>query len=565
MRATLVTLVVGAVAAAQSQPSGKISYGGHGAAHRGGWEDNGGYPYGHWGIHIAGGQAQAAVTYSNSTFSQLIDHSDPSLGTFEQFYYYDTTYWKGPGSPVILFTPGEVNATRYYSYLGTNRTTGVLAQQIGAAVIVLEHRYWGTSTPYTDLKTENMKYLTLENAIKDMNYFANQVQLPFAHDGSNAKDVAWVTMGGSYSGALSAWIASVEPGTLWAYHSSSAPVEAISDYWSYFLPVQQGMPKNCSKDVSLVIDYMDDVFMSGSEEKKHKLKAMFNMESIEHNDDFMAALESGPWLWQGNQFYTNSGFFDWCDYIENVHDTGNGTAHNGTLPGEEGVGVEKALAGYAKWWVEVELPGYCENLGPDYPEFAGTNNTFCFDTYNASNPLFTDTSLSNVIDRQWVWMTCNEPFGYWQDGAPSDRPSIVSRLVDAQYWIRQCGLFFPDGPNGETYGIAKGKTEEQVNEWTGGWDIVNTTRLIYVNGDYDPWREASVSSDIRPGGPLKSTEKVPVEMVPGGFHVSDLVTSNGVANAGVKAVQDKVVAQLSAWVAEFPKKGGHGYGKREEN
>lgn len=180
---------------------------------------------------------------------------------------------------MILFTPGEVNATRYYSYLGTNRTTGLLAQQIGAATIVLEHRYWGTSTPVTELTTDDMQYLTLENSIKDLTYFAQKVELPFAkHAKSNAKDVPWVTMGGSYSGALSAWTASVDPGTLWAYHASSAPVQAVSDYWGYFLPVQEGMPKvrialgtsprfilidwltasqNCSKDVSKVIDYMD--------------------------------------------------------------------------------------------------------------------------------------------------------------------------------------------------------------------------------------------------------------------------------------------------------------------
>lgn len=35
-----------------------------------------------------------------ATFEQPIDHSNPSLGTFKQRYWYNTTYWKGPGSPV---------------------------------------------------------------------------------------------------------------------------------------------------------------------------------------------------------------------------------------------------------------------------------------------------------------------------------------------------------------------------------------------------------------------------------------------------------------------------------
>jgi hypothetical protein len=40
-------------------------------------------------------------TIYNTTFEQLIDHENPSLGTFSQFYYYSTEFWKGTGSPVV--------------------------------------------------------------------------------------------------------------------------------------------------------------------------------------------------------------------------------------------------------------------------------------------------------------------------------------------------------------------------------------------------------------------------------------------------------------------------------
>jgi len=47
------------------------------------------------------------------------------------------------------------------------------------------------------------------------------------------------------------------------------------------------MPKNCSKDVSLVIDYMDKILMGKNDTAKYALKKMFGLESLEHNDDFM--------------------------------------------------------------------------------------------------------------------------------------------------------------------------------------------------------------------------------------------------------------------------------------
>jgi hypothetical protein len=267
-----------------------------------------------------------------------------------------------------------------------------------------------------------------------------------------------------------------------------------------------------------------------------------------------STLQNGPWLWQGNQFYANSGFFNFCDAVEGVKGAGalNATVINSTLPSASGVGLQKALAGYASWTKDTFIPGFCESYG--YAEFQGTNNVACFDTYNPKSPYYADLTLSNQFDRQWVWMTCNEPFGYWQDGAPAGRASIVSRLVDRAYWERQCGLFFPPSPEGDTYGIAAGKTFEALNQYTGGWFIDNSTRLNYVNGGFDPWREASVSSEFRPGGPLQGTEKVPVNVVPGGFHTSDLVTKNGVVNAGCQEVIDKGIAIMTGWIAEWKTK-----------
>jgi hypothetical protein len=96
--------------------------------------------------HMAGEDEHAAMVAvmasshtGNATFRQYIDHDDKDVGTFEQFYFYSTEFYGGPGSPIILFTPGEVNASAYTSYLTLNRTTGVLAKEIGAAIVCKSH------------------------------------------------------------------------------------------------------------------------------------------------------------------------------------------------------------------------------------------------------------------------------------------------------------------------------------------------------------------------------------------------------------------------------------------
>ncbi|KAH8423270.1 putative serine peptidase [Aspergillus melleus] len=485
---------------------------------------------------------QSTSTQGQATFQQLLDHHDPSKGTFSQRYWWSTEFWGGPGSPVILFTPGEVAADGYQGYLTNKTLTGHYAQEVQAAVVLVEHRYWGGSSPYKNLTAETLQYLTLEQSILDFTHFAKTVQLQFDNSTrSNAQRAPWVFVGGSYSGALAAWTEATAPGTFWAYHATSAPVEAIYDFWQYFEPVREGMPQNCSKDVSLVANYIDGLGKNGTTREKQAVKELFGLGDLEYYDDFAAIFPIGPWSWQSNSFITGySDFYQFCDSVENVK------AGAPVVPGPEGVGLLKALAGYAKWFNSTALPGYCASYG----YWTDERSISCFDTHNASSPLFTDTSVANGMDRQWQWFLCNEPFFYWQDGAPEGKTTIVPRTVSAEYWQRQCPLFFPT-VNGHTYGSAKGKNAATVNAYTGGWSRTNTSRLIWTNGQYDPWLDSGVSSRFRPGGPLKSTAAAPVQVIPGGFHCSDLYMTSYAANDGVRKVVDNEVAQIKAWIGEY--------------
>jgi len=213
------------------------------------------------------------------TFDQLVDHSDPSLSTFPQRFWYSTQFWRGSGSPVILMTPGEQAADDFNTTYTTDaRLTGVFAQATGGAVVVLEHRYWGDSSPFEDLTAENLAYLTLENSVADLTYFARNFDAPFDSSGGSAPTEApWILSGGSYSGALAGWTAALDPGTFWAYHGTSGVVEAVGDFWRYFVPVLEATPKNCSKDLVAAIDRVDDILLHGSDKEKQALKDKFGL------------------------------------------------------------------------------------------------------------------------------------------------------------------------------------------------------------------------------------------------------------------------------------------------
>lgn len=116
----------------------------------------------------------------------------------------------------------------------------------------------------------------------------------------------------------------------------------------------------------------------------------------------------------------------------------------------------------------------------------------------------------------------------------------------------QCRNMFPREGN-RTYGLKLGRTARETNRRTGGWGRVNTTRLMWVNGELDPWRAATVSADERPGGPLTFTPEAPVWVLPGGVHCSDVLTRNAEANPALRRVVDDVLKTMKKWVDEYYK------------
>jgi NADH:ubiquinone oxidoreductase subunit 5 (subunit L)/multisubunit Na+/H+ antiporter MnhA subunit len=53
----------------------------------------------------------------------------------------------------------------------------VLAKKFGAAIVTLEHRYYGESSPFEDLTSENLKYLSSNQALFDLAAFRKFFQV----------------------------------------------------------------------------------------------------------------------------------------------------------------------------------------------------------------------------------------------------------------------------------------------------------------------------------------------------------------------------------------------------
>ncbi|KAJ9136484.1 Serine carboxypeptidase S28 [Pleurostoma richardsiae] len=464
----------------------------------------------------------------NGTFKQLVDHTDESKGTFSQRYWWDARSWKGPGSPVFVFNPGETAADDYLGYLENYTIPGLYADTFGGAVIIVEHRYWGESTPYKNLTAETMQYLNIMQAAYDMTYFANNVTLEFADSGgANADSAPWVLIGGSYSGALAAWTSQIDPGTYWAYHASSAVVEAIYNFWEYFSPVEQHLPRNCSADVRAVINYVDHVLSTGSKQDVLDLKTLFGLEMVEHNDDFAEQITTPVWQWQNSQ----ATVLKFCDYVETYASDGAVLASD-----EGGVGLEPALKGYASY-INLTVADSCRE--------SSTNCSTYDDSIEWDDPEDYESGW-----RQWNWLLCDSPFAWWQTGPPvSDGGNIVSSFLTPEHFQRQCPLLFP-ATDGFADGSSLGFTTEHLNQYTGGWDA-DFDHVLFCGGERDPWLYATPSSPSRPGGPRNSTADTPIFMIASGAHVPDLTIDDIEDEMDVIEAEVKV---MKGWLEEYSAK-----------
>lgn len=165
-----------------------------------------------------------ATLYPAHSISVPVDHfhnesmyEPHSDATFALRYWFDATYYKD-GGPVIVLQGGETSGAGRLPYLQKG-IVYQLAKATGGIGVILEHRYYGKSFPTPDLSTENLRFLTTEQALADEAYFAQNIVFPGLENKTlTASSTAYIGYGGSYAGAFNAFLRTQYPHVFWGEH-----------------------------------------------------------------------------------------------------------------------------------------------------------------------------------------------------------------------------------------------------------------------------------------------------------------------------------------------------------
>ncbi|XXG74916.1 hypothetical protein AAC387_Pa07g3528 [Persea americana] len=372
----------------------------------------------------------AYLTQEEKWFTQTLDHFSPTdHRRFKQRYYEFLDHFRVPEGPIFLKICGESACTGI-----SNDYLGVLAKKFGAAVVSLEHRYYGKSSPFKSYTTKDLRYLSSKQALFDLATFRQYYQESLNTKLNRSKvENSWFVFGVSYSGALSAWFRLKFPHLTCGSLASSAVVLSVYNFTEFDKQVGESAGPECKAALQEVTALVDEQLVSNAE----AVKNLFGAAKLQNDGDFLYLLaDAAVTAFQ----YGNPDTL--CSPLINAKKSGKNLVDE--------------YASYIK------------------DHYLGDSHEV-IQTYDREHLKRTDISGS---DRLWWFQVCTE-VAYFQVAPAND--SIRSPKIDARYHLDLCKYIFGEGiyPAVEATNICYGGTK------------IAGSKIIFTNGSQDPWRHAS--------------------------------------------------------------------------
>nr|TKS02302.1 putative serine protease EDA2 isoform X2 [Populus alba] len=436
------------------------------------------------------------LTTQEHWFNQTLDHFSPfDHDKFPQRYYEFLDYFRIPDGPIFLEICGESSCNGI-----VNDYISVLAKKFGAAVVSLEHRYYGKSSPFKSTTTQNLRYLSSKQALFDLavfrQYYQESLNLKLNRTGV---ENPWFVFGVSYSGALSAWFRLKFPHLTCGSLASSAVVLAVYNYTEFDQQIGESAGAECKAALQETTQLVEERLASN----KKAVKTLFDAAELEIDGDFLYFL---------------------ADAAAIAFQYGNPDKLCSPLVQAKKDG-EDLVEAYAKYVTEYYVGSFGVSIR----------------TYDQRH--LKDTTLNeNTGDRLWWFQVCTE-VAYFQVAPAND--SIRSSQVDTRYHLDLCKKVFGEGTYPEV---------DKTNIYYGGTNIAGS-RIVFTNGSQDPWRHASkkISSPDMPsfvmschncghGTDMRGCPQSP-------FNIEGNARNCGSPDA-VEKVRHQIIEKMDLWLSE---------------
>lgn len=126
---------------------------------------------------------------------QRLDNFDPQNEQFWQMRYMENNFFLQDRGPIFIFVGGETEIVQGWLLGGHMRD---MARALNGTMFYTEHRYYGKSRPTSDITTDNLKYLTVDQALADLAHFISHVKATIPQ----LQDSQVILVGASYAASM---------------------------------------------------------------------------------------------------------------------------------------------------------------------------------------------------------------------------------------------------------------------------------------------------------------------------------------------------------------------------
>lgn len=428
------------------------------------------------------------------SIEQPLDHFDKKENrTWYMLYLERLDLWKA-GGPIYVFVGGESEAE--FAFL-LNGLMYELANETNGALFGSEHRYYGESQPFPKINTEHLAYLSSRQALADLAKL-----LKFLKSSPQYNSSKVVVVGGSYAGNLAAWMRLLYPDLVDAAIASSAPVLAKKDFYEYLEVVggdfkQFGTP-DCYNKIEKRFNRYEQLLQNSTGIKQLKKEENICEETDmlkQENQAFFFELKSTPFKYIAQ--YGRPGIIKRLCKKLNINNT-----KSLRLPGTS-LRKRFALLDFDVWKGE---PG-------------------CFD-YDF------EVAIKRAALNPWLYQMCTE-FGFFQIGSSDKQP--FTKKVNLDFLYKICTKMF--GPKFNEERVDRGV--KNTNDMYGGLKP-NVSKVVFVNGDIDPWHKLGVVENL--------SEDAPARLLHGTSHCADLNSNRSDDPEELKEVRKYVKSLIKKWI-----------------
>ncbi|ESO86391.1 hypothetical protein LOTGIDRAFT_195134 [Lottia gigantea] len=388
--------------------------------------------------------------------TQRQDHfNDANTKTWQQKYYVNDQYYR-KGGPVFLMLGGEGPLGPTWMVDGAWID---YAQAYNAMLFSIEHRYYGKSHPTPDMSTENLQYLSSEQALADSAYFIQYCKYKF-----ELQDNKWISFGGSYSGSLSAWLRLKYPHLIDGAVATSAPLLAVIDFKEYLDVTQASLAttgSGCNEGIEEATTAVEKLLQT--EDGRGQLKKMFKL-----CDDIDIE----------NKLDIANLFSNLANNFEEV------VQYNKDNRGfEGGVGANITLDVLCDIMTDTSRGLALQRYADVNSLMLSTYSEKCLDFlyYNMIEEMrISDWNKTDSPGgRQWVYQTCTE-FGFFQTSDLVEQP--FGQRFPLSFWVQQCKDIYGYRFNADLINAGINRTNTNY-----GAKNIKASRIVFPNGSIDQW------------------------------------------------------------------------------